>query len=209
MIVYQIVKAVCFVLYKLFFRFSSHGSDEVPNDSRGVILAPNHASYLDPPLLGISLKRRVTYLAKDYLFKAFFVGWILRSVEALPIKSEADDFKSIRQLLKALKDGKCIVVFPEGTRSFTGELQPAEQGVGFLAAKSAAWVVPVYISGTYEAYPKGAKGFKCAKVSVRYGKAFIPAEDKNLMAQANPYQATADRIMEDIKRLKFDSETIR
>lgn len=202
MIVYQIVKFVLIVLYKLFFRFKSYGSANVPMDSRGVILAPNHASYLDPPILGISLKRRVTYLAKDYLFKAFFVGWILRSIEALPIKSETEDFRSIRQLLKALKDGKCIVVFPEGTRSFTGDLQEPEQGVGFLAARSQAWVVPVYIKGSYDAYPKGAKGFKFRPVSVYYGKAFIPAEDKELMSQPDPYMAISQKIMAEIRKLK-------
>ena len=80
--VYWTVKYVLFICYKIFFRFRYVGAENVPSDKDpcGVILAPNHASFLDPPILGISLGRPVTFLAKDYLFRAFFVGWILRSV---------------------------------------------------------------------------------------------------------------------------------
>lgn len=204
MIVYSVIKVVLFSLYKLLFGFKAYGTSNVPfEDKRGIILAPNHTSYLDPPLLGISLKKPVTYLAKDYLFKAFFVGWILRSVDALPIKSgSGEDFRSIRQLIKVLKDGKCVVVFPEGTRSVTGELKEPEPGVGFLALASKAWVVPVYIEGTYKAYPKGAKSLKAHPVRVYYGKPFIPAEDAGIAGEANPHMAVAQKIMQEIRLLK-------
>lgn len=203
MFVYYVVKIVLFTLYKILFRFKAYGAEKVPlSRDRGVILAPNHASYLDPPILGISLKRRVTYLAKDYLFKAFFVGWVLRSIEALPIKTETEDFRSIRQLLKVLKEGKCIVVFAEGTRSVDGKLKEPEQGIGFLAAKSQAAVVPVYIEGSFEAYPKGAKRIQCKPIKVYYGEPFIPAEDQVLMSAENPYMAISQKIMAEIRKIK-------
>ncbi len=87
---YRFIRDVLYILYKLLFRFKFYGSEQVPGekDPRGVILAPNHASYLDPPLLGISLKRRVTYLAKSYLFDNLIVGFVLRSIGAYPIKTE-------------------------------------------------------------------------------------------------------------------------
>lgn len=202
--VYGCVKSTLFVLYKIFFRFEYFSAEKVPNeaDSRGVILAPNHASFLDPPILGISLKRRVTYLAKDYLFKAFFIGWLLRSIGALPIKTEADDFRSIRELIRFLRAGKCIVVFPEGTRSPDGELQEPEGGVGFLAAKSEAWVVPVYIDGAYDAFPRDAKFFRCRKIKVYYGDPFIAS-------RTDDYLAVGKRIMAEIKKLKDFSDSKR
>ncbi len=205
---YGLIKIVLFILYRLFFRFKGFKSNLVPDetDKRGVILAPNHASFLDPPILGISLKRRVTYLAKEYLFRAFFVGWVLRSIGALPIKTEGRDFKSIRDLLRVLTEGKCVVVFPEGTRSLDGNFKNSESGVGFLAVKSQAWVVPVYIQGTFAAFPKGAKWFKCRPVKVFYGEAFIAAMDKGLMSQEDRYMAVSNRIMSEIKKIKSEVE---
>ena len=201
---YRFIRAVLYITYKLLFRFKYAGTKQVPaaTDRRGVILAPNHASYLDPPLLGISLKRRVTYLAKDYLFKHGFVGFVLRGIGAYPIKSESgNDFRSIRDLIRILKDGHCVAVFPEGTRSETGQMKEPEGGIGFLAMKSGAWVVPVYIEGSYEAFPKGAKGIRCRPIKVFYGEAFIPADNRAWEAMGD-YMAVSQDIMRRIKELK-------
>ncbi len=202
---YRLFQSALFTFYKLFFRFRSFGAEKVPdeNDPRGVILAPNHASYLDPPILGISLKRRVTYLAKDYLFKHRFVGWVLRSVGAYPIKSEfANDFRSIRDLIRILKKGVCVVVFPEGTRSENGLFREPEGGIGFLAMKSDAWVVPVYIAGSYAALPKGAKRFKGHPIAVYYGEPFIPARMQGWGEGEDRYLAVGRHIMAEIKKIK-------
>ncbi len=126
---------------------------------------------------------------------------MLRWLGVLPIKSEADDFRSMRQLLRLLKEGRCIVVFPEGTRSLDGNFQKAEAGVGFLAAKSQSCVVPVYIDGTFQAFPKGGK-IRPHLVRIYFGKAFRPAQDKELMAHENPYLAISEKIMADIRELK-------
>jgi 1-acyl-sn-glycerol-3-phosphate acyltransferase len=202
--VYWTVRFVLFIGYKVFFRFRYFGAENVPSEKnpRGVILAPNHASFLDPPILGISLGRPVTFLAKEYLFRAFFVGWILRSVGAFPIRTEADDFRSIRDLIRKLKDSACVVIFPEGTRALDGVLREAESGVGFLAMKSKAAVVPVYIEGTFEAFPKGVKMFRCRPVRVFYGNPFVPAEDPEILKAQDPYAAVSARIMEEIKFIR-------
>ncbi len=206
--VYDTIRFVLFTAYKLLFRFRYTGSEKVPAaaDPRGVILAPNHASYLDPPILGISLKRRVTFLAKEYLFRAPVVGWTLRSIGAFPIKTQADDFRSIRDVMRVLKSGACITVFPEGTRSEDGNLKEPEPGLGFLAIKSGAWVVPAYIAGTFEAFPKGVKYPRPGRVSVRYGEAFVPAEDPEILAAPEPYVAVGIKIMVRIAALKAEEE---
>ena len=201
---YALIRAVLYILYKLFFRFQVSGVQKVPpvTDPRGVILAPNHASYLDPPITGISLKRRVTYLAKEYLFKHWFVGFVLRNIGAYPIKSDSgNDFRSIRDLVRILKSGHCVTVFPEGTRSETGQMKEPESGIGFLAMKSGAWVVPIYIEGSDAAFPKGAKGFKCRPIRAEFGDAFIPADNKE-WSESNDYTAVSQDIMRRIKEIK-------
>ncbi len=201
---YRFIRDVLFIVYKVCFRFQYFGSEHVPgqHDQRGVILAPNHASYLDPPLLGISLKRRVTYLAKTYLFDHFFVGFVLRSIGAYPIKSESgNDFRSVRDLVRLLKAGHCVTVFPEGTRSENGTFREPESGIGFLAMKSGAWVVPAYIRGSYEAFPKGAKRFKCRPIQIYFGEAFIPAQNSAWEAMKD-YAGVSQDIMRRIKEIK-------
>ena len=206
---YGLIKIVLLIVYRLLFCLEWRGAVNVPDRSekRGVILAQNHASYLDPPILGVSLKRRVTYLAKEYLFHTFFVGWVLRSIGAFPIKTRSDDFRSIRGLLKILKDRQCVVVFPEGTRSADGLLQEAEGGVGFLALKSRAAVVPVYIQGTYAVFPRGARWPRRGPVRVYYGKPFVPAEDMDLISAPDPYLAVSWKIMGEIKKMKDEVES--
>ncbi len=201
---YAFIRFVLFILNRTFFGFRCFGAENVPtdHDERGVILAPNHASYLDPPIIGISLKRPVTFLAKDYLFKAFFIGTVMRLIGALPVKSETNDFRSIRELLRVLRVGGCVSVFPEGTRSVDGGLKEAEDGIGFIALKSGAWVVPAYIEGTFDAFPRNARFFKCRPVRMFYGKAFIPAEDKEILSSPEPYKAAGRRIMADIAGIK-------
>lgn len=201
---YRFIRVVLFITYKLLFRFQYSGAGNVPkeDDPRGVILAPNHASYIDPPILGISLPRRVTYLAKEYLFKHGFVGWILRSVGAFPIKSESgNDFRSIRDLIRTLKNGACVVVFPEGTRSEDGNFREPESGIGFLAMKSGAWVVPVYIKGSYDAMPRGTKGVRLKPVSIHYAAPFIATEEK-FGSGDQAYMAVSRHIMAEIGKLK-------
>ena len=206
MVFYWLTKVVLSITYKLFFGFKSFGSENIPNDARGVIFTPNHASYLDPPLIGISTERHVTYLAKEYLFRVFILRTLLRWLGVLPIKSESQDFRSMRQLLRILKEGKRIVVFPEGTRSLDGNFKSVEGGVGFLALKSETWVVPTYIRGTFDALPKGAKWFKCAPVRIYYGKPFIPAFNKELLNCADLYLAVSEVIMAEVKKIKEEVE---
>ena len=206
---YHFIKIALFILFKLCFRFRSYGGEKIPMDERGVILAPNHSSYLDPPAAVVALKRRATFLAKEYLFKVPVFGTALYWIGVLPVKSETDEFRSIRQVIRALRDGKMIVVFPEGTRSADDALREAEGGVGFLAVKSAAWVVPVYISGTFKAFPRQRKMFRPHPVSTHYGEPFIPAQTPEIMNDPDPYLATGRRIMAAIRRIKEEADAVR
>lgn len=205
---YWLVRNSLSLFCKVYFRFTSHGREHIPpvGDPRGVILAPNHASYLDPPAVGVGSPRHVTFLAKEYLFRAPIFGRCLHWLGCYPIKSQEDDFRSIRQLIRLLRAGHCVTVFPEGTRSQDGKLQKAEPGVGFLAMKSAAAVVPAYIRGSFEAYPRRGRFIRPCKVSIHFGRAFVPAEDPVLRADPDPYGAVSRRILEEIRALKESVE---
>ena len=203
---YRLTQIVLYRFYRICFDFRFYGAENVPEDGRGVILAPNHASYLDPPMIGISLKKPIHYLAKDYLFKVFALRRMIFWLGSLPIKSEGDDFRSMRLILRALKDGKRLVIFPEGTRTLDGNFKDVEAGAGFLAVKSHSHVVPVYIEGSFAAFPKGVKWFRCKPIRVYYGKPFIPSEDAELMAKEDPYLAVSQKIMAEIKSIKENTK---
>src|SRR5690349_24126744 len=144
---------------KVFFPLSVRGAEHVPASGR-VIIASNHVSYLDPIILGLAYRKRISYLAKDALFKNKLFGWILRNVEAFPIKRESGDIGALREALKRLSRRSSLVVFPEGTRKGTVGQKEAHQGIGFLAAKSGVPVVPAYIVGSDKVLPVGAKWLK-------------------------------------------------
>jgi 1-acyl-sn-glycerol-3-phosphate acyltransferase len=144
------------------------GADNVPRQG-GFILASNHASYLDPVILGISCPRSLDYMARDTLFRNKAFAWILKQVHVFPIKRSAAYLGAIKEALRRVKNGGGLVLFPEGTRSTDGSLGQGLEGVGFLARKSGAPVIPVYVEGTLNAMPKGANSIKFTRLSVMFG----------------------------------------
>jgi len=173
-----------------------------------VILASNHASFLDPPLVGSGLKRDINYLAKESLFRFPGIGALLRSWNSVPVDREGGGAKGLKIILGRLLDGGGIILFPEGTRSRDGKLQPARAGIGLVVAKSQAPVVPVRIFGAHEAYGRGMKFPRPKKVAVKYGK---PMMFEKLRAEAKDcpkdrlkeiYQEIANEIMAAIAALK-------
>jgi 1-acyl-sn-glycerol-3-phosphate acyltransferase len=202
--VYQLAKALLYGFYKTCFDVRYFGTENVPNGphERGVILAPNHESYLDPPLTGTAIKPCVTYFAKEYLFRKPVLGLFLHAVGAYPVREKTRDCRSIRETLRLLADGHVVTIFPEGTRSPDGQLQKSQNGVGFLAIKANAVVIPVYLKGTYEALPRNAKWIRCKSVEVHYGKPLIPAREASIMSSPDPYGAVGERIMEEIRILR-------
>lgn len=157
------------VLLKTFGRISAEGSDKFPRTG-GVILAPNHISYLDPPAAGIYVPRQVHFMAKEELFRVPLLGAWMRRVGAFPVKRGAADRKAIKHALGLLEQGKVVCVFPEGTRSEDGKLQEPELGIGFIALKSRCPVVPVLIRGTDKVLPRHAKRLHFHPIRIIYGE---------------------------------------
>ncbi len=194
-------------VFATYFRWRVYHNERVPLQG-SVILASNHASFLDPPLVGSGLKRDINYLARKSLFRFPVLGWILRTVNAVPVERDGGGAAGLRAIMDRLRDGGAIILFPEGTRTQNGELQPARSGVGLTVIKSEAPVVPMRVFGTYEAWGKGVRFPKPHRVAVKYGR---PMDFAKLRAEAKTctkprlkeiYQEVADEIMAAIGGLK-------
>src|SRR6187551_1485637 len=138
-------------LFKLYFRWRIYGTENVPLTGP-VILASNHGSFLDPPLVGSALPRDINYLARESLFRFPGVGAVLRSWNSVPVDRDGGGARGLKMILDRLLKGGAIILFPEGTRTRDGKLQPARSGIGLTVIKSTAPVIPVRVSGTYEAF---------------------------------------------------------
>lgn len=186
---------------RVFYRFRVEDPGQVPA-SGGAILAANHCSYLDPPVMGAACPHRIVhFLARDTLYSNFLARWFFRRVEVIPIDRTRGDLGALKKALAALKEGKALGLFPEGTRSPDGKIHAAKGGVGFLIAKADVPVVPLHISGTYEALPKGARRLKLARITARFGPAISPEEICRSMPEKNDYAAVGALVMQRIAAL--------
>src|SRR4051812_26294609 len=195
------------ISYSALFGWTAYNRERVPK-SGPVILASNHASFLDPPLVGIPLKRPLNYLARETLFRYPGVGTTLRSWQAVPVDREGGGGAGLKAILDRLLRGGAILLFPEGTRTRDGKLQPGRSGIGLAVIKSNAPVIPVRVFGTYEAYGRHLRVPRRHPVAVKYGHPLLFAE---LRAEARIcsrqrlkqiYQQVADEIMAAISKLE-------
>ncbi|QDT55056.1 1-acyl-sn-glycerol-3-phosphate acyltransferase [Caulifigura coniformis] len=170
-------RSIQFVLQNVFtiwLQYRVRGLNNLPEGA--ALLVANHQSFLDPLLVGLSLHRPVSYLARDSLFKVPVIGWILRKTYVLPIRRDAAGTESLRISLRRLEEGFLVGVFPEGTRTRDGHLGPLKPGFVALVRRSRVPLVPVAISGAYEALPRGAFFLRPRAVRVVFGKPISPDE---------------------------------
>ena len=199
-IVYGILWILCRVLATFLFRYKVVGTEHVPSTG-GVIFAANHASYTDIPLLGCGIRRRLYYLGRSTLFPNPVVRRILRSLGWIPLRPARVDRKALGFAVDLLKQGGAVVIFPEGTRTPNGNLQEGKPGVGLIIAEAQCPVVPVYISGTFDVLPIGAKWVRCRPVCVRIGKPMEFVEESRQYQGKELYQQMTERVMAGIADL--------
>jgi len=150
---YRLGRNLCRSLLFPIYQYKIIGRENFPKEG-GVLLCSNHISNLDPPIVGISAPRPVHFMAKEELFSAPVLGKILPSINAFPVKRGMSDREALRKGLKLLKDGETLGLFPEGTRSTTGELGKGLAGAGFFALRSNAVIVPCAIIGPYRPFKR-------------------------------------------------------
>ena len=166
---YKIGKIISQFMFFLFGGLKSVNADNIPKTG-GVILAPNHISYADPPAVGSAMNRQVHFMAKEELFKPAIIGKIITAVGSFPVRRGTADRKAIKQAIDLLKAGEIVCLFPEGTRSLDGKLQEPELGIGLIALKSGAPVVPVAVVGTDTVLPSNGKRPGRKRITIEYGE---------------------------------------
>lgn len=156
-------------LFATYFRWAVCNPERVPRQGP-VILAANHASFLDPPLIGASLPRPICYLARESLFRVAPIGWLLRQCNVVPVDRDGGGAAGLKGILDRLKGGNAILLFPEGTRTSTGQLQPARSGIGLAILKTTVPVIPVRVFGTYQALGRNHVFPRPLPLVVKYGR---------------------------------------
>ena len=144
---YYIIRFVLDLLFGLFTRRRVRGRENVPRKG-GAIFVSNHINLVDSPLLGISLGRRVAFMAKEEVFNSRIIGYIMSSFGAFPVSKWRPDRKALQRAIQILEDGKSLVIFPEGMRSRSRRLKLAFHGAALIASRSGAPIIPVGITGT-------------------------------------------------------------
>ena len=157
-----------------------------------VVVLANHQSYLDPPMVGCFMPRPIGYLARDTLFKGL-LGPLIRAYDSIPIDRDGSGLAGIRATLKRIKDGDAVLMFPEGTRSPDGQLQPLKPGFIALVRRGKASILPVGIAGSYEAWPRERKLPAPRPIAVSFGESIPPETIAELDDEAL-LQLVAQRI---------------
>ncbi len=165
---YSIVWMVCSTVMRAFFGLRSFGRGNVPREG-GVILAVNHASFLDPVVVGCALRRQVHYMARRTLFWGPF-GTLIRALNAFPVDRGGADRAAVKEFVKRVRGGNAVMLFPEGTRTPDGRLGVIRRGAGALAVRAGAPVVPTYIDGTFDAWSRHRKFPRRARLAIHFGR---------------------------------------
>ncbi len=206
MVLYWTVWIIVRGFARLLFHLQVSGQDHIPRTG-GVLIAANHASYLDIPILGCALPRRASFIGRMDLF-AGIVGSVLRYLGWIPIRRGQVDRKAFDEAVRRLKAGQVVVIYPEGTRTEDGQLQPGKPGIGMMAATAGCPVLPALLEGTYDALPPGAHWIRLRPIRVAFGEpidfsAALESESEDKMKSV--YQQFSQEIMDRIAALRKEN----
>jgi len=195
-------------LHSMWFRGDVIGTENFPTDGP-FLIASNHASHLDPPVVGCHVPRQMRFFARKSLWNNRLLAWWLNQVETIPVERDSGDIGAIKRVLQALNENRAVVLFPEGTRSRDGELQKPKPGVGLMACKTGVPVVPCRVYGSFDAFSKGSALPRFGhSISVVFGPP-IPASDyDDPTAGKARYEMAAQRIMDRIAALSRPTYTV-
>lgn len=166
---YKFIQGIGRILTTLLFELQTCGLENVPRTG-GALLLANHQSYLDPVLVGVRLRRPITFMADSDLFKNPLFGWFISNLHAFPVRQGKGDVGAIKQAIQLLHDGHMLNVFPEGARSADGEIAKIQSGVALILRRADVPIVPVLVDGAFKAWPRQRKLFRPFPVRVWYGK---------------------------------------
>jgi len=200
--VYGFFHYLATVIYGMFFRGEVAGLENLPRHG-SFLIAANHISFLDPPFIGCQVPRQIAYFARKTLWKPGIASWWLDTVGTIPVDRDGgQDVSAIKRVLKALKEDKGLILFPEGTRSPDGQLKEPKAGVGLIACRAQVPVVPARIYGSFEAFGKGQPLRLGTPVTVVFGSPIAPKDFDDPNAGKERYQLASQRIFAHIAQLR-------
>ena len=201
--VYKLARIFSRILYRGIYGVKITGLENIP-EKGAFILATNHASYFDPPLVGYALPRPIYAFARKTLLRYRIGAWLFPRLNTIPVDRDGpSDIAAFKRVLNILKEGHGMLIFPEGTRTPDGNLQAAKSGIGLLACRSQVIVVPGRIFGSYEAFSRNHKLPKLkGSLSVVYGKQMMPTEYDTEGPAKTRYAEASHRIMERISEIQ-------
>jgi 1-acyl-sn-glycerol-3-phosphate acyltransferase len=167
---YSFFRSLCRIVTSVCFDLKVYGSEHVPLTG-GVLLLCNHQSFIDPPCVTAQLRRPASFLAKSELFDVPVFGKVIPRLNAFPVRQGAGDVGAVRETIKRLKEGHLLTLFPEGSRTETGQMTPLQGGFTLVVRKTEVPIVPVAIDGSFKAWPRGAVLPQRAPVRVQFGPA--------------------------------------
>lgn len=180
------------LVFLLVFRLRVFGASNVPDDG-GVLIVSNHQSYLDPMLLGVGTGRMLSFMARRSLFRRRWFGRLLSAFNAFPVTRGGRDLAAVREAIRRLRSGWCVVVFPEGTRTRDGSMGRIMPGVLSIARRAGVSVVPAVVAGAFEAWPRGRRP-RPRLIRVAYGPRITPSEYGRLDRDTFAARLSADMV---------------
>ncbi len=186
--------------FRLFYRLKVYGQENIPEGP--ALLASNHVSFYDPPLIGTATPEEIHYLAGEHLYHNPLLRLIITNLNAHPIHGSTNDLSTFKLICHLLNEGDKVVIFPEGARSEDGQLAEIKSGVGMLALRSEAPIVPIYINGAFKVWPI-QKSFPkpWGKIRLIFGKP-IDWRPYSAMEKKEAYEAISQDVEKAILELK-------
>jgi 1-acyl-sn-glycerol-3-phosphate acyltransferase len=202
--IYRIVIFIAKMMFSELFDGDIYGYENIPRYGP-CLLACNHLSYFDPPFIGSAVPgREVFSLARSSLFSTKFRHWLFSNMNCIPLDRKSGDVMAIKTALHLLKNGKCVMIYPEGTRSADGSIGEPLAGIGMLACKMEVPVIPCRIFGTFEVMNRNAKFFDWnQKATIVFGQPILPKDYIIAPDSREKYKLTATYIMNIVQNLQI------
>jgi len=201
---YRIGHTIARILFHGFFRYRAYNREKLESvHGSGALIASNHVSMFDPPLVGIAFRYAIYYLARKTLFDNPVNAFFYPRFQAIPVDQERPEFGALKKIIKLAKSGEKVNIFPEGERSEDGRILPGQAGVGLVIAKSKVPVVPVRIFGAYEALPRGRTFPKLfTPITVVIGDPIVFSDEELNVKDKDAYRALSQRVMDAIAEIE-------